>query len=199
MTAQRMDVAAGGRAGAVRALAMACAAGLGLFLPGGAVEAQSTVNFTVSGNSTVRSWSCYVPGAAQVTTGSGAAAPGFSSGVQAATITVNVADFTCPEDEMREHLLEAMRAEEFPRITFRLDGYDPGGQGATARGSLTILDATRPVSFPIRLTPAGSGAQIAGELLIDMTQWGVEPPVVMLGLLRVRPQIRIEFEGAVTP
>ena len=32
-----------------------------------------------------------------------------------------------------------------------------------------------------------------------MTEYGVEPPVVLLGLLRVRPQIRIEFEGLVAP
>ena len=32
-----------------------------------------------------------------------------------------------------------------------------------------------------------------------MTAYGVEPPVVMLGLLRVRPQIRIQFEGIVVP
>jgi polyisoprenoid-binding protein YceI len=100
---------------------------------------------------------------------------------------------------MREHLLEAMRAEEFPEITFRLEGYEASGQGAVATGSLTILDDTRPVSFPVSLTPSGSGVQIEGELGLDMTTYGVEPPVVMLGLLRVRPQIRIEFSGTVMP
>ena len=32
-----------------------------------------------------------------------------------------------------------------------------------------------------------------------MTTYGVEPPVVMLGMLKVGPQIRIEFKGLVTP
>ena len=32
-----------------------------------------------------------------------------------------------------------------------------------------------------------------------MTTYGVEPPVVMLGLLRVRPRIRIQFSGIITP
>jgi len=32
-----------------------------------------------------------------------------------------------------------------------------------------------------------------------MTAYGVEPPVVMLGLMRVRPQIRIRFSGIITP
>ena len=98
---------------------------------------------------------------------------------------------------MREHLLEAMRANEFPRITFTLDSYEASGQGAVANGSLTILDATRDVSFPISLTPSGGGVAIAGELPLDVTDYGVEPPVVMLGLMRVRPEIRIQFSGMV--
>jgi hypothetical protein len=32
-----------------------------------------------------------------------------------------------------------------------------------------------------------------------MTDYGVEPPTVMLGMLRVRPQITIEFSGSVSP
>ena len=47
------------------------------------------------------------------------------------------------------------------------------------------------------LAPSGEGIEIAGELRLDMTTFGVEPPVVMLGLLQVRPQIRIEFEGLI--
>ena len=169
-------------------------------LPGGPLTAQQgTIDFTVSGNSTVRGWTCTVKGTAQIATGSGAPARGFDRGVQSATLTVPVQDFVCPEAEMREHLLEAMRATEFPQITFRLDGYQPGGQGAVANGSLTILDRTQPVSVPLTLTPSGGGVQVQGALPLDMTAYGVEPPVVMMGLLRVRPQIRIEFTGVVTP
>jgi hypothetical protein len=163
------------------------------------VGQQNTIDFTVSGNSTVRGWTCTVKGTAQVTAGSGAAARGFDNGVQSATLTVPVQDFVCPEAEMREHLLEAMRATEFPQITFRLEGYDPTGQGAVANGSLTILDRTQPVSVPLTLAPASGGVQVQGDIPLDMTTYGVEPPVVMLGLLRVRPQIRIEFTGVVAP
>lgn len=171
--------------------------GLSLAFASGAAAQQSTFDFTVSGNSTIRSWTCTVKGSAQVTAGSGAAVRGFDRGVGAVTLTVPVNDFQCPEDEMRQHLLEAMRAAEYPAITFRLDGYQPSSQGATASGSLTIQAATNPVSVPLTLTPSGSGVQVVGELPLDMTAYGVEPPVVMMGLLRVRPQIRIQFNGTV--
>jgi hypothetical protein len=173
---------------------------VGLASVHGAVSAQeSTVEFTVSGNSTIRGWTCSVRGTAQLSTGSSTPVRGFGGGVRSATLTVPVDGFECPEDEMREHLLQAMRADEFPEITFELDGYEASSQGAVASGRLTILGHMEAVSFPLSLTPSGSGVQIEGELPLDMTTYGVEPPVVMLGLLRVRPQIRIQFSGVVTP
>jgi len=177
------------------------AAGLAgvLLYPGGEAAAQSAVDFTVSGTSTIRGWSCEVSGTAEVTAGAGDAAPGFGSGVQAVTLTVPVAAFECPDEEMTEHLMEAMRPDEFPEISFVLESYEVTPQGADATGALTILDSTQPVTVPIALTAGAGGVAIEGDVRIDMTTYGVEPPVVMLGMLRVRPQIRIEFSGTVTP
>lgn len=194
----------------MRVMQMASGAGLGRMLTAGMVglslaqphavaAQQSSVAFTVSGNSTIRGWTCTVPGTAQITPGSATPVRGLADGVQAATLTVRLNDFVCPEDEMRQHLLEAMRATQFPEITFRLQSYQASGQGVVATGTLTILDATREVSLPITLTPSGSSVRIEGGLPLDMTTYGVEPPVVMLGMMRVRPQIRIEFSATLTP
>ena len=138
-------------------------------------------------------------GSAQVTTGSSSPVPGLADGVRTATLTVPVEEFDCPEDEMREHLLEALRVDEFPEITFQMEGYEANNRGAVTTGTLTILDATQEVSFPLSVTPSGSGVQIEGDVPLDMTAYGVEPPVVMLGLMRVRPQIRIQFSGMISP
>ena len=179
--------------------ATAVAAGFALLAGSPAAAQQSTVDFTVSGTSTVRGWTCSVSGTAQVTSGSSAPAPGFAAGVQSATLTVPVADFECPDDTMTEHLMDAMKPAEFSEITFQLDSYEASSGGATASGALTIQGVSMPVSFPISLTPSGAGVAIAGEVGIDMTEYGVEPPVVLLGLLRVGPEIRIQFEGTVVP
>ena len=175
------------------------AVGLSFVQPVPSAAQSSAVEFTVSGTSTIRGWTCTVQGAAEVAPGAGPPAPGFDAGVQSATLSVPVNGFDCPEEEMRQHLLEAMRADEFENITFRLEGYEVAGRQAQATGSLTILDTTEPVTFPVSLSPSGGGVTIAGELRLDMTTYGVEPPVVMLGLLRVRPQIAIQFEGLVSP
>ena len=175
------------------------AAGVALLAGSPAAAQPSNVDFTVSGTSTVRGWTCSVSGTAQVTPGASAPAPGFAAGVQSATLTVPVADFECPDETMTEHLMDAMKPAEFGEITFRLDSYEASGNGAEASGALTIQAVTMPVRFPISLSPSGAGVTIAGEVGLDMTEYGVEPPVVLLGLLRVGPEIRIQFEGLVFP
>ena len=177
----------------------AVAVGFALFTGSPAGAQSSSVEFTVSGTSTIRGWTCTVSGTAEVTPGSSSPAPGFADGVQSAALTVPVAEFECPDETMTEHLLEAMKPAEFPEITFQLEGYETTGGGARASGALTIHAVTSPVSFPVSLSPSGAGVEIAGEVSLDMTAYGVEPPVVMLGLLRVRPQVRIQFEGLVVP
>ena len=174
-------------------------AGLALLQAGPVIAQTSSVDFTVSGGSTIRGWTCSVGGSAEMTPGGAAPVPGFAAGVQTATLRVPVNDFECPEEEMLEHLLEAMRADEFDEIIFRLESYEMSGGRAQATGSLTILDTTQPVTLPISLNPSGAGVEIEGELRLDMTTYGVEPPVVLLGLLRVKPQIRVEFAGRLAP
>ena len=64
---------------------------------------------------------------------------------------------------------------------------------------MTITGVSQPLSFPLALKASPQGVQVEGSTRLDMTKFGVEPPVVMLGLLTVGPQIRIEFKGLVVP
>lgn len=175
----------------VAAIAAATMASAVLAAPAGA----QTLDFTISGTSTIRGWTCTAKGAVATTPGTGAQKPlpGYTSGVASAKVTVPLKDFACPNDEMREHLHQAMKAEAFPEIVFTLDKYDATGDVAQASGNMTILGKTLPVSFPVSL----KGGEVSGETRLDMTAYGVEPPVVMMGLLKVNPQVRIQFKGAV--
>jgi polyisoprenoid-binding protein YceI len=162
-----------------------------------AAAQQPNVDFSVSGTSTIRGWTCTVKGVVAVTpsTGSSKPAPGFPNGVQTATVTVQVKNFQCPEDEMRQHLMDAMKPDKFPEIVYKMEKYDMTGAQAQASGSITIGGVTAPIAFPIALKAAPDGVQIEGATPLDMTKFGIEPPVVMLGMLKVRPQIRINFKG----
>lgn len=173
------------------ALAVAAAAVLALASTAGA----QTLDFTISGTSTIRGWTCTAKGNVATTAGTGAqkALPGYATGVASAKVTLLLKDFACPNDEMREHLHQAMKAEAFPEVVFTLDKYDAAADVAQASGTMTIIGKTLPVTFPVSL----KGGEISGETRLDMTAYGVEPPVVMMGLLKVNPQVRIQFKGAV--
>ena len=184
----------------VPAAAIVFCAGLGVLLPTMAAGQQPNVDFSVSGPSTVRSWTCTVKGVLKVTPGTGAPAlPGMASGVQTATVTVPVKDFKCPNDEMTQHLMETMKPEQHAEITFRMERYVVNGGQAEATGAVTINGVTAPLNLPLTIDASGGRLQVAGNTRLDMTKFRVDPPVVMMGMLKVGPQIRIEFKGVVAP
>lgn len=187
------------RAGTVPGLLIVLCAGLVGVQVDSAAAQQPNVDFNVSGTSTIRGWTCSAKGIIAVTPGAGSsqAVPGFASGVQTATVTVPVKAFVCPNEEMTQHLLEAMKADKFSEIVYRLERYEMAGAQAHATGTMTITGVTQPVSFPVALKASAQGVQVEGNTRLDMTKFGVEPPTVMLGMLKVGPQIRIEFKGLV--
>jgi polyisoprenoid-binding protein YceI len=178
--------------------ALACAAALVAGLHG-AASAQSAVDFTVSGTSTVRNWTCTAQGTVAVTpAAAGVAVPGFATGVQTATVTVPLKAFRCPNEEMTQHLNESMQSDKFPEIVYRLDKYAMAGGQPQASGTMTIKGNSQPVSFPVTLTPSDKGVQIDGTTRLEFATFGLEPPTVFLGMLKVGPQLRIAFKGLVT-
>jgi polyisoprenoid-binding protein YceI len=183
----------------MRCLAIALALVPALLQPRPASAQQPNLDFTVSGTSTIRGWTCTVKGATTVTPSSGSAkpAPGFPNGVQTATVTVQVKNFQCPEEEMKQHLMDAMKPDKFPEIVYKLDKYEVAGAQTQATGSITIGGVTAPIVFPVSLKAAADGVQIEGDTRLDMTKFGIDPPVVMLGMLKVGPQIRIAFKGVI--
>lgn len=157
---------------------------------------QSTIDFTVSGSSTVRNWTCTAQGRlAVVPATDGTPAPGFPGGVQRATVTVPITAFKCPNDEMTQHLNEAMHADTFPEIVYQMDKYSVTGGQAEATGTLTITGVSKPVSVPLTLTPSGAGVAVEGATRLEFATFNLEPPTVFLGMLKVGPQIRLTFKG----
>ena len=163
-----------------------------------AAAQNSTVEFTVSGSSTVRNWSCTAQGTIAVTPASaGTPLPGFATGVQAATVTVPLKSFRCPSDEMTQHLNEAMHADKFPEIVYTIDKYTVAGPQAQASGTMTIHGTAQPVTVPVTLQATDKGVQVEGNTRLEFATFKLEPPAVFAGLLKVGPQIRIAFKGLV--
>jgi polyisoprenoid-binding protein YceI len=178
--------------------------GLGLALSGlvTIAEAQSAnVDFTVSGTSTIRGWTCTAKGVIAVTPGTAGSTPlpGFAKGLQSATVTVLVKGFTCPNPEMTGHLHQALKADTFPEIVYRVEKYEVAGSQVHSMGTMTITGVSKALNVSLALKQGASGVEVAGNTQLDMTDYGVDPPVVMAGLLTVGARIRIQFKGLVAP
>jgi polyisoprenoid-binding protein YceI len=91
-----------------------------------------------------------------------------------------------------------MKAEQFQEIVYRVERYEAAGAQVQAHGTMTITGTSLPTSVPVAVKAAPGGVLLEGNTRLDMTKFGVQPPVVMLGMLKVAPQIRIEFKGMVT-
>ena len=181
---------------AVPTVILAC--GLAAALPASAAAQAPTIDFNVSGSSTVRNWTCSAQGTVAITPATaGTAVPGFATGVQAATVTVPVKAFRCPNEEMTQHLNEAMKSDKFPEIVYKLEKYTVAGTRAEASGTMTITGNSQPVSVPLTFTKGDQGVVVEGNTRLELPAYGIEPPTVFLGMLKVGPQIRIAFKGTV--
>jgi polyisoprenoid-binding protein YceI len=83
---------------------------------------------------------------------------------------------------------EILRASRFPEIRFTSSEIvaAPGG-GWTVRGALTMVGATRPLSFDVRR----GGGQLASEAIVHQPDFGIRPYSAMLGALRVKPDVLV--------
>ena len=95
------------------------------------------------------------------------------------------------------HTRAAMAADSFPLIRFDLSGVEPAQQGgntvpAVFRGRLTIRGVTREVRAPGAVVLGHGGLEVTATFSIDMRDYGITPPVRMLGALRVAPDIEVK-------
>lgn len=109
----------------------------------------------------------------------------------------------CEEGErMNNHMRNALRADEHPEVTFRVRAVrstrradtPPGAVRADVEGQLTVSGTTRGVRIPttLRVTDGDpAGLRVRGDLELDMTEYGVEPPTLMYGTLSVHKTITV--------
>ena len=117
--------------------------------------------------------------------------------VEAFEIAIPAATLTSPRDGLDKNMHEALKVKDHPDIVFRLLRFEPGsGAPGTLRaiGVLQIAGVEREVSFDVTTQREGSTLRVQGRLLLLMTDFGIKPPVAMLGMLKTDPKVAITFE-----
>ncbi len=123
-----------------------------------------------------------------------------------ARLVVPVRAFDCGKQAMNQDLQEALQADRFPEIRFKLNEAavleapltDAARLAVT--GALTIAGTMRTVHFEAVGQLLASGrVRLAGSLPLKLTEFNVKPPTALLGLIQVHDQITVHFDLVVQP
>ena len=122
--------------------------------------------------------------------------------------TIAVDGFDCANDRMERDLGQSLSADRFPEIRFtfiaarRLPSHESsdGDQRLQVWGDLTVAGVRRGVDFVV----SGSHEDLnqvrsQGSVAIRMTDYGIDPPRRLLGLVRVRDQLTVRFDLLLNP
>ena len=96
-------------------------------------------------------------------------------------------------------LLDIVR---FPTVTFASTAVKGRAASATAydievTGDLALHGVTRRISVPLRVELQGDGLKASGRLALKQTDFGLQP-ISVAGVVKVKDEIRIDFEIAAT-
>jgi polyisoprenoid-binding protein YceI len=85
---------------------------------------------------------------------------------------------------------EVLDAERHPEIRFRATGAEPAGAGSwKVTGNLTLHGQTRTVVVEVR----EEGGHYVGTSRFKQTEFGIQPVKVAGGSIRVKDEVRVEF------
>jgi polyisoprenoid-binding protein YceI len=155
----------------------------------------------LAGTSNINRWACQSGQFERVTNGEREPMTRVSLPLHKVTIAVPVRSLACGHPRMNADLREALRAGVHPDITFTLHEYRidslAGGNAtfaAVAIGELVVAGQPRRVDIPVRAYRTAAGFHGSGTLTLRMTDFGVKPPVALLGLIRARNEITVTFD-----
>jgi polyisoprenoid-binding protein YceI len=154
----------------------------------------------VEGTSTVRAYRCEstsVTGSAQASS----AQLADLATVPRAEVTIPVGSLDCRNGTMNGHMRRALKAEQNPIIRLRASNVrvDAGAGTARIAGDLTIAGQTRPVTITGTVSSEDGKVRVRGTERLVMTDFGVQPPTLMMGTMKVAAPVTIGFDVTLKP
>jgi polyisoprenoid-binding protein YceI len=100
---------------------------------------------------------------------------------------------------MDKNMHKALEAEQFTEITFTLKSYELKAGAVTAKGDLSIHGVSKAVELPGTVSAKDGGLAVKGQYPLTMSDYGVKPPVMMMGTVRVKDQVNIDYDFVLVP
>ena len=167
------------------------------------MDLQPESKLWIAGTSTVRSFQCQAAtfDAKLDATGANAVSAVLAGekAVGDVVVTVPAEKLDCRNSTMNEHMRKALKIEKYPTISFRVASYDlakaADGVTITLNGALTLGGVEKPITINATAKAGENGTLlVSGTREIRMTEFGLKPPTLMLGTLKVDERIKVGFD-----
>ena len=118
-------------------------------------------------------------------------------------LEIEVDSIECGQRKMNKDLQKALKADTFPEITFNFREAELTSQPQThndvfdvkVHGELTVAGETREISFVTEAHVRDDERfRARGQTTIKMTDFGVEPPRALMGLIRADDELTVHFD-----
>jgi polyisoprenoid-binding protein YceI len=156
----------------------------------------------IDGTSTIRSFTCRAGEVNAVVEVKGAnAIPGLLTGekdVKAVQVPVPAEKMDCGNGKMNDHMRNALKVSESPTITFNLTDYDvtknAEGIAGKINGTLDLGGVKKPISLQANGTSEGGMLHVTGVYELRMSDYGLKPPSLMFGRIKVGDAVKVGFD-----
>ena len=129
---------------------------------------------------------------------------GHLENLESLKFSINKTTLKSTQSALDKKAYDALKASKYPEIVFKMNGNSsvkPNGNNydAILKGELIIAGITRQISLNATCTNGDDKKMIcSGTQHLKMTDFKIEPPVMMLGALRTADEITIDYKMVYT-
>jgi polyisoprenoid-binding protein YceI len=116
-------------------------------------------------------------------------------------LTIPVQNLKSGESGLDKNMYKSLKVKESPEITFKLMRYEvhrsttiPSVTQISASGTLQVAGHERTIELQGLITPEPKGLHLEGEYPLLMTDFGIKPPTLMMGAIKVKDRVVIHFD-----
>lgn len=175
---------------------------------GGRMPIAPESKLWIEGTSTVRSFKCSATALEGTVSYTAELAGGFEQvarSVDAVELSVPAMQLDCKNDKMNSHMRKALKVEENPVIRYRLTSQEiaagaSGELSVTLKGLLTLAGQEKEITMVAGAVQEADGRyRVTGSTELRMTEFGIKPPSLMLGTMKVHDKVVVKYDIVLNP
>lgn len=158
---------------------------------------SASPEFKVEGGSTLHDWHMV----SKTATGEGlfVVESGQFKSAKSLSISLQAETLKSGTKGLDTNAYKALNTAKNKDIKFTLKELTGSGTSFVAKGDLTIAGVTKPVSFPVKMTPSAGKFTFEGSLDTKLTTFSVTPPTALMGTVKTNDEIKLSFKSTFQP